>query len=81
VSGTDYEHTKAKDYLKQELKELQNNNKNYCIERFLQGLTSTESANYSLWKVMEKIKQIKKIHHLGYHKELGQEITLLSLNT
>jgi hypothetical protein len=31
----------------QELKQLLNNNKIECIEKFLQGLTSTESTDYS----------------------------------
>jgi hypothetical protein len=56
----DYEHQKAKDYLTQELKQLLNNNKNDCIETFLQGLTPTESTDYSLWKATKKIKQVKK---------------------
>jgi hypothetical protein len=60
VVGTDYEHQRTKDYLTQELKQLLNNNKNDCIQIFLQGLTPTESTNYSLWKVTKKIKQIKK---------------------
>jgi hypothetical protein len=44
----------------QELKQLLNNNKNYCIQTFLQGLTPTESTDYSLWKATKKIKQVKK---------------------
>jgi hypothetical protein len=43
-----------------ELKQLLNNNKNDCIQTFLQGLTPTESIDYSLWKAAKKIKQIKK---------------------
>jgi hypothetical protein len=39
--GTNYEHQEAKDCLTQELKELLNNNKNYCIQTFLQDLTPT----------------------------------------
>jgi predicted deacetylase len=60
VVGTDYKHQRAKDYLTQELKQLLNNNKNDCIQTFLQGLTPTESTDYSLWKVTKKIKQVKK---------------------
>jgi hypothetical protein len=44
----------------QELKQLLNRNKNYCIQTFLQGLTPTESTDYSLWKAIKKIKQVKK---------------------
>jgi hypothetical protein len=44
----------------QELKQLLNNNKNDCIQTFLQGLTPTESTDYSMWKVTKKIKQVKK---------------------
>jgi hypothetical protein len=44
----------------QELKQLLNNNKNGCIQTFLQGLTPTESTDYSLWKATKKIKQVKK---------------------
>jgi hypothetical protein len=36
------------------LKELLNSNKNYCIQTFLQGLTPTESNDYSLQKVDKK---------------------------
>jgi hypothetical protein len=43
----------------QELKEL-HNNKNDCIQTFLQGLTPTESTDYSLWKVTQKLKHVKK---------------------
>jgi hypothetical protein len=42
-----------------ELKQL-NNNKNDCIQTFLQGITPTESIDYSLWKVTLKIKLVKK---------------------
>jgi flagellar hook-associated protein FlgK len=44
----------------QELKELLNNNKSDCIQTFLQGLTATESTDYSLWKATKKIKLVKK---------------------
>jgi hypothetical protein len=44
----------------QELKEL-NKNKNDCIQTFLQGLTPTDSTDYSLCKVTMKIKQVKKL--------------------
>jgi hypothetical protein len=44
----------------QELKQLLNNNKNDCIQTFLQGHTPTESIAYSLWKATKKIKQVKK---------------------
>jgi hypothetical protein len=44
----------------QELKVLLNNNENGCIQIFLQGLTTTESTDYSLWKVTKKIKHVKK---------------------
>jgi hypothetical protein len=30
------------------------------MQTFLQGLTPTESTDYSLWKVTKKIKQAKK---------------------
>jgi hypothetical protein len=40
----------------QELKQLLNNNRSDCIQTFLQGLTPTESADYSLWKATKKIK-------------------------
>jgi hypothetical protein len=30
------------------------------MQTFLQGLTPTESTDYSLWKATEKIKQVKK---------------------
>jgi hypothetical protein len=43
-----------------ELKQLFNNNKNDCIQTFLQGLTPTESIDFSLWKVTKEIKQVKK---------------------
>jgi hypothetical protein len=44
----------------QELKQLLNKNKNYCIQTFLHGLTPTESIGYSLWKANKKIKHVKK---------------------
>jgi hypothetical protein len=44
----------------QELKELLNNNKNDSIQIFLQGLTPTESTDYSLWKATKKLKHVKK---------------------
>jgi hypothetical protein len=37
------------------------NNKNDCIQTFPQGLTPTESTDYSLWKAIKKIKQVKKL--------------------
>jgi hypothetical protein len=43
----------------QELKHLPNN-KNYCIQAFLQHLAPTKSTDCSLWKATKKIKQIKK---------------------
>jgi hypothetical protein len=58
--GTDYEHRRAKDYLTQELKQLLNNNKNDCIQTFLQDLTPTESTDYSVWKAAKKLNQCKK---------------------
>jgi hypothetical protein len=45
----------------QELKQLLNNNKHDCIQTFLQGLTPTESTDYSLWKAPKKIQQVKKL--------------------
>jgi hypothetical protein len=44
----------------QELKQLLNNNKNDCIQTFLQDLTPTKSTDYSLRKAAKKIKQVKK---------------------
>jgi hypothetical protein len=44
----------------QELKQLLNNNNNDFIQTFLQGLTPTESTDYSLWKETKKMKQVKK---------------------
>jgi hypothetical protein len=44
----------------QELKQLFNNNRNDCIQTFLQGLTPTESTDYSVWKAIKEIKQVKK---------------------
>jgi hypothetical protein len=65
---------RAKDYLTQELKGLFNNNKNYFFQTFLQGLTPTESTEYSLWKEAKK-QTSQRLHHLRYHKELAQEAT------
>jgi hypothetical protein len=61
-TGINYKHHKAKKLLNttQELKQLLNNNKNEYIQTFLQGLTPTESTDYSLWKATKKIKQVKK---------------------
>jgi hypothetical protein len=42
------------------LKQFLNSKKNYSIQTFLQGLTPTDSTDYSLWKVTKKIKQITK---------------------
>jgi hypothetical protein len=39
---------------------LNNNTQNNCIQTFMQGLTPTESTDYSLWKATKKIKQVKK---------------------
>jgi hypothetical protein len=59
----------------QELKELLNNNKNDCIQTFLQGLTPADCTDYSLRKETKKIKTIKKLlHRLRHHKELRQEV-------
>jgi hypothetical protein len=41
-----------------ELKEL-HDNKNHCIQAFLQGLRPTESTDYSLWKTTKKLKHVK----------------------
>jgi hypothetical protein len=41
----------------QELKQHINNNKNYCIRIFLQGLAPTESTDYSLWKAPKKLNR------------------------
>jgi hypothetical protein len=57
--GINYENQKTT-HLTQELQQLLNNNKNDCIQTFLQGLTPTESTDYSLWKATKKIKQGKK---------------------
>jgi hypothetical protein len=46
--------------LTQELKLLLHDNKNYCIQTFLQGLIPTESTDYSLWKATNKLKHVKK---------------------
>jgi hypothetical protein len=43
----------------QELRKHLNNNKNDCIQTFLQGPTLTESTDYSLWKATKKLKQAK----------------------
>jgi hypothetical protein len=43
----------------QELKEPLNNNESDCIKTFLQGLTPTESTDYSLWEATKKLKQVK----------------------
>jgi hypothetical protein len=43
-----------------ELKQLLNTKKNDSIQTFLQGLTPTDTTNYSLWKVTKKIKWITK---------------------
>jgi hypothetical protein len=61
-TGTDYEHQKANDYLtrqRKNSKELLYNNKNYCSQTFLKGLTPTESTDYSLWKATKNLKQAK----------------------
>jgi hypothetical protein len=57
----------------QELEELLNTNKNACIQIFLQGLTPTESTDYSLWKVTKKLNRPKNFYTT--HKERGQEAT------
>jgi hypothetical protein len=44
----------------QKLKQLLNNNKNDCIQTFLQGLISTKFTDYSPWKATKKLKQVKK---------------------
>jgi hypothetical protein len=44
----------------QELKQILNNNQNYCNQTFLQGLKPTEFTDYSLWKATKKIIQVKK---------------------
>jgi hypothetical protein len=44
----------------QELKQLLNRNKEDCIQTFLEGLTPTESTDYSLWKAAKKMKQVTK---------------------
>jgi hypothetical protein len=44
----------------QELKELLHDNKNDCIQTFLQGLTPTEPTDYSLWKANKKLKTNKQ---------------------
>jgi hypothetical protein len=43
-----------------EQKQLLNNNRNYSIQTFLQGLTPTASTDYSLWKAIKKTKEITK---------------------
>jgi hypothetical protein len=40
------------------IQQLLNTNKNDCIQTLLQGLTSTYSTEYSLWKVTNRTKQI-----------------------
>jgi hypothetical protein len=69
----------------QELKEL-NNNKNECVQPFLQGITPRKSTDYSLWKATTKLKRVKNfLRHWEHHKELGREAMskkhTLSLNT
>jgi hypothetical protein len=44
----------------QEFKQLLSNNKNNCIQTFMQGLTPTESNVYSLWNSAKKIKEFRK---------------------
>jgi hypothetical protein len=44
-----------------ELKQLFNNNKNDCIQTFLQALTPTKSTDCSLWKTNKKIEEIKTL--------------------
>jgi hypothetical protein len=44
----------------QELKQLPSSNKNDSIQTFLQGLTTTESTDYFLWKATKKMKRGKK---------------------
>jgi hypothetical protein len=55
----------------QTLKELLNNNKNNCIQTFLQGLTPTEFTDYSLWKATRK----KKLHYFRTSHGTLQEAT------
>jgi hypothetical protein len=42
-----------------ELKEIFNNNKNDCIQTFLQCLTLTESIDSSVWKAIKKLNLSK----------------------
>jgi hypothetical protein len=44
----------------QEQNQLLNNNKNHCIQTFLQGVTPAQSTDYSLWKATKEITQVKK---------------------
>jgi hypothetical protein len=44
----------------QELKLLLHDNKNYCIQTFLPGLTPTKSTDYSVWKATKKLRHVKK---------------------
>jgi hypothetical protein len=44
----------------QAFKQLLYNKKNDCIQTILQGLTPTESTDYSLWQATKKLKQVKK---------------------
>jgi hypothetical protein len=79
-TDTDYEHSKAKDHLTQQHRNSKNsnNNKNYCIQTFLQGLIPTGDQK-------TKTGKKKLLHLLGHHKEAGQEATskkhVVSLNT
>jgi hypothetical protein len=50
----------SKGLLKAATQELLHDNKNYCIQTFLQGLTPTESTDYSLWRATKKLKHVKK---------------------
>jgi hypothetical protein len=52
--------TESKRLLNTATQDLLNNNENDCIQTFLQGLTPTESTDYSLWKATKRIKQVKK---------------------
>jgi putative salt-induced outer membrane protein YdiY len=55
--SADYEHQRTKYFLTQQYR---NSNSSSITTKFLQGLTSTESTDYSLWKTTKKIKQAKK---------------------
>jgi hypothetical protein len=57
-TATDSGHQKAK--TTQELKQLLKTYKNDVTKTFLQGLTPTDSTDYSLWKVTKEIKQNTK---------------------